>query len=105
MAPRKVRTNYPYLRVECHRWYQRHCGYNTSRTVLFSKTMVRIVLDAHIRTILVLTGGKLTGIYFSYLLSTIYLSVTTHRRRGKKVSILPPGDGNLGPDPPMMRLG
>jgi hypothetical protein len=29
--------------------------------VLFSKTAVRICLDAHIRTIVVLTGGKLTG--------------------------------------------
>jgi hypothetical protein len=39
--------------------------------VLFSKTAVRIRLDAHIRTIVVLTGGKL-------LLSSIYFSVTTH---------------------------
>jgi hypothetical protein len=28
------------------------------------KPTVRIRLDAHIRTIVVLTGGKLTGIYF-----------------------------------------
>jgi hypothetical protein len=41
-----------------------HYGYNTSLTVLFSKTAVRKRLDAHIRTIVVLTGGKLTGIYF-----------------------------------------
>jgi hypothetical protein len=38
----------------------------------FQKPMVRIGLDAHIRTIVVLTGGKLTGIYFLYLLSAIY---------------------------------
>jgi hypothetical protein len=55
---------------------------------------VRIRLDAHIRTIVVLTGGKLTGIYFLQL-----LSVTTHRRQGKKVSIFPMGDVNLGPVP------
>jgi hypothetical protein len=40
-----------------------------------------IPLDAHIRTIIVLTGGKLTGFYFLHL-----LSVTTHQRQGKKVS-------------------
>jgi hypothetical protein len=34
--------------------------------------MVRIRFNAHIRTIVVLTGGKLTGIYFLYLLSVIY---------------------------------
>jgi hypothetical protein len=55
---------------------------------------VRIRLDAHIRTIVVLTGGKLTGIYFLHL-----LSVTTHRRQGKKVSILSLGDVNSRPLP------
>jgi hypothetical protein len=30
--------------------------------------MERICLDTHIRTIVVLTGGKLTGFYFLYLL-------------------------------------
>jgi hypothetical protein len=37
---------------------------NTSRTILFLKTTVRIRLEAHIRTIVVLIGGKLAGIYF-----------------------------------------
>jgi hypothetical protein len=32
-----VVTNHPYLRVGCHRWYQSHYGYNTSRMILFSK--------------------------------------------------------------------
>jgi hypothetical protein len=58
---------------------------------------VRIRFNAHIRTIVVLTGGKLTGIYFLYLLPAIYFSVTTHLRQGKKVSILVPGDVNSGP--------
>jgi hypothetical protein len=40
--------------------------------------MVRIRLDAHIRTIVVLTGGKLTGFYFMSLLYVIYYSVTMH---------------------------
>jgi hypothetical protein len=48
-----------------------HYRYNTSRMVLFLKTAVRRHLDAHIRTIVVLSGGKLIGIYFLYLLSTI----------------------------------
>jgi hypothetical protein len=34
--------------------------------VLFFKTAVRIRVDAYIRTIVVLTGGKLIGIYFLY---------------------------------------
>jgi hypothetical protein len=37
-----------------------HYGCNISCTVLFFKTAMRIHLDAHIRTIVVLTGGKLT---------------------------------------------
>jgi hypothetical protein len=53
---------------------------------------VRIRLDVHIRTIVVLIGGKLRGIYIMYL-----LFVMTHFRQGKKVSILVPGDVNLGP--------
>jgi hypothetical protein len=50
-----------------------HYGCNTSHTTLFSKTTVRIRLDAHIRNVVVLIG--------------------------KKVSILPPGDVNPGPVP------
>jgi hypothetical protein len=34
--------------------------YNTSRTVIFLKTTVRKRLKARIRTVVVLTGGKLT---------------------------------------------
>jgi hypothetical protein len=48
-----------------------HYGYNASRTVLFSKTDVRIRLDAHIKTIVVLTCGKLIGICFLYLFYAI----------------------------------
>jgi hypothetical protein len=59
--------------------------------------MVRICLDARIKIIVVLTGAKLTGIYFLYFLSVIYFSVMTHRRKSKKVSIIPPGDVNPGP--------
>jgi hypothetical protein len=47
-------------------------GYNTLYMVLFSKTAVRIRLDAHIRIIVVLIGGKLTEIYFLPLLYAIY---------------------------------
>jgi hypothetical protein len=36
------------------------------------KPTVRKRLDARIRTIVFLTGGKLTGIYFLYLLSANY---------------------------------
>jgi uncharacterized protein (DUF58 family) len=58
---------------------------------------VRIRFNAYIRTIVVLTGSKLTRIYFLYLLSAIYFFVTTHLHQGKKVSILVPGDVNYVP--------
>jgi hypothetical protein len=45
-----------------------HYRCNTLCMVLFLKIMVRIRLEAHIRTIVVLIGGKLTGIYFLHLL-------------------------------------
>jgi hypothetical protein len=57
---------------------------------------VRIRFNARIRTIVVLTIGKLTGIYFLYLLPAIYFFVTTHLCQGKKVSILVPGDVDSG---------
>jgi hypothetical protein len=34
---------------------------------------VRICLDAHVRTIVVLAGGKLTWVYFLHLLSAVYV--------------------------------
>jgi hypothetical protein len=92
-----VRMDHSCLRVRSHSWYQSRYGYNTLHTILFLKTSVRIRLDAHIRTIVVLTGGKLTGIYILYLLSAIYFSVMTHIRQVKKVGILPPGEVNPGP--------
>jgi hypothetical protein len=61
--------------------------------------MVRICLDAHIRTIVVIIGGKQTGIYFLCFLYAIYFCVTAHLRQGKKVSILSSGDVNPGPVP------
>jgi hypothetical protein len=67
-----LRTDHPCLRVGRQSWYQSHYGYNMSRMVLFLKIAVRIHLDAHIRAIVVLTGGKLTEIYFLYLFSVIY---------------------------------
>jgi hypothetical protein len=70
-----VRTDHSFLRVGCHNWYQSYYGYNTSHTNLFLKTAVRMRLDAHIRTIIVLIGGRLTRFYFLYLLYAIYYSV------------------------------
>jgi hypothetical protein len=72
------RTDHPCLMVEHHSWYQSHYGYNTLCAVLFLKTVMRTRLDAHIRTIVVLTGDKLTGIYFLYLLYAIYFFVMKH---------------------------
>jgi hypothetical protein len=56
-------------------------------------------LDAHIRTIVVLTDGKLPEIYFLHLLYAIYYSITMHLQQGKNLSFLPPGDVNPGPVP------
>jgi hypothetical protein len=56
-------------------------------------------LYVHIRTIVVLTGGKLIGFYFLHLILVIYYSVMTHRRKGKNVSFLSPGDVNPGSVP------
>jgi hypothetical protein len=64
-----VISDHPYLRVGRHRWYQSYYEYYTSRMILFLKTTVRIRLDAHIRTVVVLISGKLIGIYFLPLLS------------------------------------
>jgi hypothetical protein len=46
-------------------------GCNTSRTVIFLKIAVRIRLDVHIRTIVVLTSGKLTEIFFAITLCNL----------------------------------
>jgi hypothetical protein len=69
-----VRTNHPCLRVGRHCWYQSLMSIIPHQWSYFRKPMVRIHIDEHIRTIVVLTGGKLTWIYFLHL-----LSVTTHR--------------------------
>jgi hypothetical protein len=58
---------------------------------------VRIRFNARIRTIIVLTGSKLIGIHFMYLLSAIYFPVTMHLRQGKKISIIVSGDVNSSP--------
>jgi hypothetical protein len=67
-----VKTNHPCLRVEHHSWYQRIMRIIHLVRSYFQKPTVRICLDAHIRTIVVLTGGKLTWIYFLPLLYVIY---------------------------------
>jgi hypothetical protein len=94
-----VRNNHPYVRVGCYNWYQSiTCVIYRVRSY-FQKPTMRIHLDAHIKTIVVLIGGKLTGIYFLYLLYTIYYFVTTHLRPDKKVSIIQPDDVNPEPVP------
>jgi hypothetical protein len=85
-----IRTNHPYLRVERHSWYQSLTSIIHRSRPYFQKPTLRIRLDAHIRNIVVLTGGKLTWIYFLHL-----LSVTMHRWKCK-VNILPSSDVNPG---------
>jgi hypothetical protein len=89
-----VRTNHPCLRVGRHSCYQSLMSIFPHWRPYFQNPTVKIRLDAHIRTIVVLKCCKMTGIYFPHL-----LSVTTQRWPGKKVSILPRGDMNPGPIP------
>jgi hypothetical protein len=94
-----VRTDHPCLRVGRQRWYQSITGIIHHVRSYFKKHTVRICLEAHIRTIVGLTCGKLTEIYFLYLLYAIYYSVTMHIQKGKKVNLLLPGDVNPRPIP------
>jgi hypothetical protein len=73
-----VMTNHPCLRVGRHSWYQGFMCIIHHVWQYFQKNMVRKHLDARIRIIVVLTCGKLTGIYFLPLLYVIYYSVTMH---------------------------
>jgi hypothetical protein len=59
-----VWTNHPCLGVGCHSWYQTRVSIIRHWRPYFWKSMVRIRFNVCIRTIIVLTGGKLTGIYF-----------------------------------------
>jgi hypothetical protein len=92
-----IMINHPCLRVGHHNWYQSITGVIHRVRSYFQKSTVRKRLDAHIRTIVVLTGGKLTEIYFLHLLYAVYFSIVAHRRIGKKLSFLPRGDVNPGP--------
>jgi hypothetical protein len=67
-----VKTNHPCLRVGHHSWYQSRMSIIHHWWPYFRKPTVRIHFNADIRAIAVLTGGKLTEIYFMYLLFAIY---------------------------------
>jgi hypothetical protein len=94
-----VRTNHPCSSVRRHRWYQSIKSIIHSVRSYFREHVVLKHLYVHIRTIVVLTGGKLIGFYFLHLILIIYYSVMTHRRKGKNVSFLSPGDVNPGSVP------
>jgi hypothetical protein len=85
-----VRTDHPCLRVGHHRWYQSHYGYNTSRTILFLKTYGEDMLRCPYMDYSSLNRWQA---------NRDLLSVTMHRRQGKKVCILPSGDLNPRPVP------
>jgi hypothetical protein len=77
-------TNRSCLRAGCHSWYQIITGVIYHVRPYFQKPTLRKHLDAHIRTIIVLTGDNITRIYFLYLLYVIYYSVMTHLRKDKR---------------------
>jgi hypothetical protein len=83
-----VVTDHPCLRVRYHNWYKSFTGVIHHVQQYFQKPTVRKCLEAHIRTIVVLIGSKLTRIYFLYLFYAIYFFVTVHQWKGKKVSII-----------------
>jgi hypothetical protein len=91
-----VMTNHPFLRAGCHNEYQSITGIIPHVRPYFQKPTVRKHLDAHIRTIVVLIRGKLTGFYYLHLLYAIYYFVMMHLQKGKNVSILSSGDVNHG---------
>jgi hypothetical protein len=63
------RIDHPCSRVRRHRWYQSITDVIHHVQSYFQKHTVRKHLEAHIRTIVVLTGGKLTEFYFPHLLN------------------------------------
>jgi hypothetical protein len=70
-----------------------HYGYNKSCTVIFLKTYDEDTLRYPYKDYSRLNRWQAN----QDLLSVIYFSVMMHQRKGKKVSILLPGDVNLGP--------
>jgi hypothetical protein len=85
-----VKTNHPVFGAEHHSWYQSitciiHRVWPYFQKKNYALT-VRKHLYAHIRTIVVLTGGKLARISFLQLLYATYYSVMTHLGQGKKLS-------------------
>jgi hypothetical protein len=67
-----------------------NCGYKTSRTVIFSKTYGEDTLRCPYKEYSSLNRWQA---------NMDLLSITTHLRKGMKVTILPPGDVNLRPIP------
>jgi hypothetical protein len=66
--------------------------YNTTLRVIFSKTYSEDTLQCPYKDYSSLDRWQANRFYFLYL-----LSVMTHLRQGKKVSILVSGDVNFGP--------
>jgi hypothetical protein len=71
--------------------------YNTTLTVILSKTYGEDTLQCPYRDYSSLNRWQANRDLLSVLLSVIYFSVTTHLRQGKKGSILMPGDVDSGP--------
>jgi hypothetical protein len=76
-----------------------HYGYNTSRMVIFLKTYGEKTLRCPYKDYSSLNWWQANMDLLSAFTLSIYYSVTTHRQKGKMVSILPSGDVNPGPIP------
>jgi hypothetical protein len=76
-----------------------HYRYNTSRTVLFLKTYGEDMLRGPCKDYSSCNMWQANrDLLFAFTLHNL-LSIMTHLRQGKKVSILPPGDVNPGSVP------
>jgi hypothetical protein len=76
-----------------------HYGYNTSRTVIFSKTYGEDMLRCPYKDYSSLNRWQTNMDLLSAFTLCNLLSIMAHLQQGKKVSILLPGDVNPGPIP------
>jgi hypothetical protein len=94
-----VMTDHPCLKVGRHKWYQSLTGIIHRVRSYFWKNYSEDTLTCSYKDYNSLNRWQANRVLLSALLSANYFSVTMRLRQGKKVSILPLGDVNLGSIP------
>jgi hypothetical protein len=94
-----VMTDHPCLKVGRHKWYQSLTGIIHRVRSYFRKIYSEDTLTCSYKDYNSLNRWQANRVLLSALLSANYFSVTMRLRQGKKVSILPLGDVNLGSIP------